>query len=123
MIEMLFSLFIFSLGMSLMILSLPLIIRIEQIDISIEDENAMHQLRQLLLLSSEIRLVNDDELNFYYLEKEAQLILENDRLVRKDGYVIYMEGIKDGFFTQKKACFYINYEKNDTRKERFLGCN
>lgn len=122
MIEMLLSLFIFSLSMSLLTMSIPLIHRLQDIHVDIEDEIALYQLRQLLLYASEIQY-NEDELNFFYFEKEASLVLEKNRIVRKDGYVIYMEDIEKSYFTQKGDCFYISYEKNNKRKERFLGCN
>ena len=122
MIEMLLSLFIFSLSMALLTMSIPLIHRLQDIHVDIEDEIALYQLRQLLLYASEIQY-NEDELNFFYFEKEASLVLEKNRIVRKDGYVIYMEDIEKSYFTQKKDCFYISYEKNNKRKERFLGCN
>lgn len=122
MIEMLLSLFIFSLSMTLLTMSIPLIHRLQDIHVDIEDEIALYQLRQLLLYASEIQY-NEDELNFFYFEKEASLVLEKNRIVRKDGYVIYMEDIEKSYFTQKGDCFYISYEKNNKRKERFLGCN
>lgn len=122
MIEMLLSLFIFSLSMALLTMSIPLIHRLQDIHVDIEDEIALYQLRQLLLYASEIQY-NEDELNFFYFEKEASLVLEKNRIVRKDGYVIYMEDIEKSNFTQKGDCFYISYEKNNKRKERFLGCN
>ena len=122
MIEMLLSLFIFSLSMALLTMSIPLIHRLQDIHLDIEDEIALYQLRQLLLYASEIQYY-EDELNFFYFEKEASLVLEKNRIVRKDGYVIYMEDIEKSYFTQKGDCFYISYEKNNKRKERFLGCN
>ena len=122
MIEMLLSLFIFSLSMALLTMSIPLIHRLQDVHVDIEDEITLYQLRQLLLYASEIQY-NEDELNFFYFEKEASLVLEKNRIVRKDGYVIYMEDIEKSYFTQKGDCFYISYEKNNKRKERFLGCN
>lgn len=122
MLEMLLSLFVFSLSISLLTMVLPLMHKLQNFHVAVDDEIALYQLRHLLLIASEIRC-HEDELNFFYLEKEARLILEKNRLVRKDGYVIYMENIKEGSFIQKGDCFYISYEKDAKRKERFLGCN
>ena len=55
MIEMLLSLFIFSLSMALLTMSIPLIHRLQDIHVDIEDEIALYQLRQLLLYASEIQ--------------------------------------------------------------------
>lgn len=120
-IESLFSLFILSLSISLLTMVLPCLLVMEKYHVTIEDEIALYQLRKLILYASDITFT-EEELNFYYMEDFVSLSLEKGRVVRKKGYVIYMDGLTDSYFSKKKGCLFLNYEKNKTQKKRFLGC-
>lgn len=120
-IETIFSLFVFSLSMSLFLLYLPIIMRLTEFHIPIEEEIALKQLRELILFASDIEF-NPNELSFYYMDDLVCLSLEKGRIVRKDGYIIYMDGLENSSFIKKENCIYLNYEKNGEKKKRFLGC-
>lgn len=120
-IEMVFSLVIVMCGMGLLTTILPLIQNIHTFDLNSEDEVAIRQIRHLLLFGSEIEFY-EDELIFFYLGEQVSLTLDMDRLIRRDGYVIYMEGIHNSSFSKKENCFYLNYEKRDKKIQRFIGC-
>lgn len=121
MIEMLMSLLVFTLSMSLLVSMLPIIPRIQQFHFSIEEETALYQIRTLLSLSSEIKF-NEYNLEFFYLGEQASLIIDNDKIVRKHGTVIYLDQLIHPIFKKKDNCIYVNYERNKKKKERFIGC-
>lgn len=120
-VECLLALSITSLSMVLLSTSLPLLKRIQISRLNIEDEIALIQVRKMLLYSHDI-LFSQDELLFYTMGKEASLLFHEDRLVKVDGFVIYMENIPMAYFTKKKGCIYLNYEREFTVYERFLTC-
>lgn len=88
---------------------------------NIEDEIALMQIRKMLLNSHDI-LFGQDELLFYTMAKDASLSFHEDRLVKQEGFVIYMENIPMAYFSLKKGCIYLNYEREETFHERFLTC-
>lgn len=120
-VEMLMSLFVFSMSMSILVSSLPILSKIQKNHIEIEEEIAFKQLRNLLAIASEIKF-SEEELDFYYLQKQCSLIIDHNRVYRTDGYVIYLENIKNARFLKKGSCIYLNYERNERNKERFLAC-
>lgn len=121
MVESLLSLFIVSLGMSLFISIIPYIKKLNEMDVDIDVEIGLMQLRDIMLTSSEV-LFDIYELRFYYQGKDISLEIIDDRVVRKDGFVIYLEGLEYPYFSQKESCYYLNYEKDFEIETRFLGC-
>lgn len=81
-----------------------------------QEQLAILQLRQLLSLSREIE-VYDDYLTMIYGQEEIKLIQHQDRLVRKEGYMIYMEGVEDVSFEQLDNKIYLNFRKDDQAKK------
>ncbi len=116
-IESIFSLFIITISMSLLIQTLPIIRKIINYDLNVAEEIGIKQIQELVLLGTDF-LFTEDELRFYYMGEDITLEIDDDRIVRTDGYVIYLEGIEDAYFSQKGSCFYLNYEN----KKRFIGC-
>ena len=117
-IESIFSLFIITISMSLLIQTLPIMRRILHYDLNIEEEIGIKQIQELILLGTDF-IFEEDELRFYYMGEDISLEIDDDRIVKTDGYLIYLEGIEDAYFSKKGSCFYLNYDNN---KKRFLGC-
>lgn len=120
-IEMLISLFIIGITVSLLAGCLTLFRRIEKFDYPLEEEIAFYQLRQILSISSEIQ-IEPEKLTFLYKGETAYLIIENERLIRKEGYVIYLDNLKWGQFEKQLNCIYLHYERGHGEQKRFLGC-
>lgn len=120
-IEMLISLFIIGITVSLLAGCLTLFRRIEKFDYPLEEEIAFYQLRQILSISSDIQ-IEPEKLTFLYRGETAYLIIENERLIRKEGYVIYLDNLKWGQFEKQLNCIYLHYERGHGEQKRFLGC-
>lgn len=120
-IEMLISLFIIGITVSLLAGCLTLFRRIEKFDYPLEEEIAFYQLRQILSISSDIQ-IEPEKLTFLYKGETAYLIIENERLIRKEGYVIYLDNLKWGQFEKQLNCIYLHYERGHGEQKRFLGC-
>lgn len=120
-LESVFSLFVITISFSLLLSALPLIKKINEFDISIEEEMALAKLRKTVLYGSDIE-VSPDELFFYSMEEHMYLVLERNRIVREDGYMIFMDGLEDSEFIEKGNCIFLRYERKNIQKERFLGC-
>lgn len=120
-LESVFSLFVITISFSLLLSALPLIKKINEFDISIEEEMALAKLRETVLYGSDIE-VSPDELFFYSMEEHMYLVLERNRIVREDGYMIFMDGLEDSEFIEKGNCIFLRYERKNIQKERFLGC-
>lgn len=120
-IEMLISLFIIGITVSLLAGCLTLFRRIEKFDYPLEEEIAFYQLRQILSISSDIQ-IESEKLTFLYKGEIAYLIIENERLIRKEGYVIYLDNLKWGQFEKQLNCIYLHYERGHGEQKRFLGC-
>ena len=121
MIEMLLSLLIISLSVSMIVNILPVLKKTSKLDNNIDFEMGFMQLREVLLLADEI-LFDEEELRFYYKGEDCSLIIDDNRIVKTDGYMIYLEGLEEAYFSKKGSCYYLNYEENNENKKRFLGC-
>lgn len=55
----------------------------------------------------------------------AQIVLyevENLRLVRKDGYEIFLQDVDSLQFQKRKECMYVIWTRNKHRQEALLAC-
>lgn len=86
-----------------------------------EDRIAIYQLRILLAQSKDVRLQNQ-QLSFIYRKQETILEWHKDRLVKRDGYIIYLQDIDDGFFIQEDGCIYAQWTRNKNTKQALLSC-
>ena len=116
-IETIFSLFVITISMSLLMQIFPIIRKITNYDLNIDLEIAIKQIQEVILLGKDF-IFEEDELRFYYMGDDIYLRIDGDRIVRTDGYVIYMEGIEDAYFSKRGSCFYLNIKD----QKRFLGC-
>ena len=67
-LESIFSLFIVSLSLSLLFTALPLLKKINEFDVSIEEEIALAKIRETLLFASDILDIRLDKLSIFNYE-------------------------------------------------------
>jgi len=103
--------------MSLLIKIFPILNKCANIDLNISFEIGIKQIQELILLGTDF-IFEEDELRFYTMGKDVFLKIDGNRIVRTDGYIIYLDDVDDAYFSKKGSCFYLNYED----KQRFLGC-
>lgn len=120
-IEALFALVIMSFSIVLCTSMFPALKTMMTFRYPIEEEIALRQLRRTLLLSEDI-VVYPNELSFWYKDDWFSLIQDGSRLVRVEGYLIYMDEIDNVEFVETKGCVYLRYERNEKKKERLLVC-
>lgn len=105
--------------MPLSSLTLNYVSRIDYDYSEINDEIAMYQLRELLLIAYDIE-IDDDEINFTYQDKTFRLSLINNRLILTPGTQIFLDEVDDLYFTQSDGLIYVNYEKDDRKYQKVL---
>lgn len=86
-----------------------------------EDFMALYQIRLLLVQSTQFSLI-DDNLHFSYGGETHYLTFHNHRLVKRDGYEIYMQNLDDLWFEEKEGCYFLNYEREQEHKKTLLTC-
>lgn len=86
----------------------------------INDEIALCQLRENLLISYDMR-VSSDSLNFIYKNKNYSLSLVNNKLILQPGTQIYLYDVDDLSFDIKNNCIYVSYSRGDKDYERVIA--
>ena len=118
-IRTLLSLVIIMIFLPLSSLTLDYVSRIDYDYSEINDEIAMYQLRELLLIAYDIE-IDDDEINFTYQDKTFRLSLINNRLILQPGTQIYLDEVDNLYFMQSDGLIYVNYEKDDRQYQKVL---
>jgi len=85
----------------------------------INDELALCQLREYLLISYDIK-VNHYSLDFIYKNKDFSLNLVNNKLLMQPGTQIILNDI-DVYFERKGEYIYVVYTKNNETYERIIA--
>lgn len=86
----------------------------------INDELALCQLREYLLISYDIK-VNHYSLDFIYKNKDFSLNLVNNKLLMQPGTQIILNDIDDVYFERKGEYIYVVYTKNNETYERIIA--
>ncbi len=86
----------------------------------INDELALCQLREYLLISYDIK-VNHYSLDFIYKNKNFNLNLVNNKLLMQPGTQIILNDIDDVYFERKGEYIYVVYTKNNETYERIIA--
>lgn len=86
----------------------------------INDEIALCQLRENLLISYDMN-VSSDELNFRYKNKDYKLSLINNKLVLQPGTQIFLNDVDNLYFNNRNGCIYVCYEKENKYYERVIA--
>lgn len=79
-----------------------------------QEQMAILQLRQILACSQDIQ-VESSKLRMIYQHDEIRIEQDKDRLVKRDGYEILMEGVDHIHFEKENENIYIFWTKQDHR--------
>ena len=85
----------------------------------VNDEIALYQLREQLLMSYDMK-VNNDELNFIYKNRNYKLSLINNKMILQPGTQIYLNDIDSLCFEEKNGCIYVNYNRGNDEYDRII---
>ena len=123
-IELIFSLFICSLSITLISSALTLIPHLIKENESLQDEIGLSQLRHIGLLGKDL-FINMDGLEMNYLGDNITIHQIGKRIVKEPGFHIILQDISSSIFTEKDTCIYLTYEKVDHNNEqkRFITCH
>ena len=86
----------------------------------INDELALYQLRETLLIAYDMHISNN-QLNFIYKNKNFKLSLVNNKLIMQPGTQIYLNDINNLSFKTKHGCIYVIYERDNKKYERVIS--
>ena len=86
----------------------------------INDELAMSQLREQMLIAYDVS-VSSEEINFVYKNKNFRLSLVNNKLLLQPGTQIYLDNIDYLYFEEKNGCIYTVYGRDNKEYERIIG--
>lgn len=112
MIDALLSLLVFSIVTLCMLVFLQTCLKILNMDMLQQEQMAVIQLREILSLSKDIE-VQSHELTMNYKHESIWIGQDKDRLVKKEGYEILMEGVKNVVFYQQDEEIFLSYSKAD----------
>lgn len=85
----------------------------------VNDELALYQLRQQLLIAYDMDVKNNI-ISFEYRNNVCSLSLVNRKLLLQPGTQIYLNDIDDLCFSIKNDCVFINYSRGNKKYERIL---
>lgn len=86
-----------------------------------EDRIAIDQLRILCMQGDQYQLQNSTFL-FRYHGEPTWLEYHNRRLVRRDGYQIFLQDIDAATFHKKGDCYYAQWVRQASTQEALLAC-
>lgn len=86
----------------------------------INDEIALEQLREQLLIAYNMEVCSD-KLNFRYKNKDFKLSLVNEKMILQPGTQIYLNNIDYLQFDIRNNCIYVSYSRQGKNYERVIG--
>lgn len=86
----------------------------------INDEIALMQLRELMLISYDV-YVNTSSVDFIYKNKDFKLSNVNNKLILQPGTQIFLNDIDDLCFEERNGCIYVLYRRENNNYERIIG--
>ena len=86
----------------------------------INDEIALQQLREQLLIAYDMN-ISADRLSFRYKNDDFTLSLVNGMLILQPGTQIYLNDVDNLYFETEHNCIYVNYERNSKEYKRVIG--
>ncbi|MBM6677082.1 competence type IV pilus minor pilin ComGF [Faecalicoccus pleomorphus] len=110
MIDALLSLLVFSIVTLCMLVFLQTSLKMLNMDMLQQEQMAVIQLREILSLSKAID-VQSHELTMNYKHESIWIGQDKDRLVKKEGYEILMEGVKNVAFYKRDEEIFLSYSK------------
>ncbi|MBM6764303.1 hypothetical protein H5996_00085 [Faecalicoccus pleomorphus] len=110
MIDALLSLLVFSIVTLCMLVFLQTSLKMLNMDMLQQEQMAVIQLREILSLSKAID-IQSHELTMNYKHESIWIGQDKDRLVKKEGYEILMEGVKNVAFYKRDEEIFLSYSK------------
>lgn len=110
MIDALLSLLVFSIVTLCMLVFLQTSLKMLNMNMLQQEQMAVIQLREILSLSKAIE-VQSHELTMNYKHESIWIGQDKDRLVKKEGYEILMEGVKNVAFYKRDEEIFLSYSK------------
>lgn len=110
MIDALLSLLVFSIVTLCILVFLQTCLKMLNMDMLQQEQMAVIQLREILSLSKAIE-VQSHELTMNYKHESIWIGQDKDRLVKKEGYEILMEGVKNVAFYKRDEEIFLSYSK------------
>ena len=110
MIDALLSLLVFSIVTLCMLVFLQTSLKMLNMAMLQQEQMAVIQLREILSLSKAID-VQSHELTMNYKHESIWIGQDKDRLVKKEGYEILMEGVKNVAFYKRDEEIFLSYSK------------
>ena len=86
-----------------------------------EDQIAVLQLRILLAKGDHMQILGK-ELHFEIAQNKQWLQLHNHRLVKRDGYEIFLKDIDDIAFIEERGCIQLEWKREKKTKSAMLVC-
>ena len=114
MIDALLSLLVFSIVTLCILVFLQTCLKMLNMDMLQQEQMAVIQLREILSLSKDIE-VQSHELTMNYKHESIWIGQDKDRLVKKEGYEILMEGVKNVAFYKRDEEIFLSYSKADKK--------
>ncbi len=108
-LEALLSLFVAGIVSLLCVIFLKTCLQFVMIEPTKQNQMAILQLRQVAAISSEIHVENQ-KLYMVYERKDIELEYHKNRIVQRDGYVIWMEHIDEAYFYEKEDHIYLYWK-------------
>ena len=110
MIDALLSLLVFSIVTLCMLVFLQTSLKMLNMNMLQQEQMAVIKLREILSLSKAIE-VQSHELTMNYKHESIWIGQDKDRLVKKEGYEILMEGVKNVAFYKRDEEIFLSYSK------------
>lgn len=120
-LEVLIALLCISIACSLLLHIIVVMKTLATNDYLVEDNLALHQMRFILAQSKEMEAM-DAQLMFSYQGEMRYFVYDRQRIVKRDGYEIFMQDIDGASFVEKEGCFYMNWKRKENEKQALLTC-
>lgn len=119
-LEMIFALLLCSYAITIITTSLSLM-KDREVLFKINEDKAFIRQMQLLYALAENIEINDHMLSFKYKNNSMYFIFENNKLILKEGYQVFLNEIENVYFKRKNKCVYLVYKREEWRNE-IIGC-
>lgn len=118
-IEFLMALLISCMLLPIVYTSIRLLINHEYFNQNAQDEIALYQLRQILLLADNISITSDGLSGTLY-DEEIRVVCKNKHLYLQPGTQIFITDVEDGYFSNENNLYYFNYLRGNKWMKRVL---
>ncbi len=90
-------------------------------DTTHQDKYALYQMQLLLALSKEVEII-ENELHFVYQNEPRYFIYQDEKLILKEGYQLFIQNIDSLIFQNEEGCIYVQYEKQTKKYKCIVSC-